>query len=589
MSTKTDELLINVSLNAKQMTKSIQNAEKQMQQFAHNITTIIGTALDILALKFSVTFGKTLVEAFANGGAKLGYFSQQVGENAGKMDQWSTAVRKAGGTADGFFNTINGLHNKLVDMKIGGDMKTAGVFGLLGINTHNAQNELKKPTEILLELSDKLKGQSKDFQQYIGRQLGIDDATLRILSEGKDATLKLVNAQQQLWDDKKIAAAQRMQNKLIDLDRKLDGLKITIAEKLLPYADKFINWIQEFVDKHGKDMANIIEAIVKALMDLIKYLPDMIEKIIKFNKDMGITVETLGKVLTALVALKVVKDVFGIITMGATAATAAVNAMLGPLGAIIAAISTIKWVYDKYEEFKKDPNAFNTEDRSLTNVKGKIGRLFQMGEKIGGGVYDAVQWAQGMVESGNKDDTIGYKMKKDKNGKYQNVLDANGNKIPEAYGRYQIMPSTASEVMGRQVTGNELLNGKFNEEVHGKLMEKWTKQFGSHEAALAYYNAGKHGVNTYNKTGTTEYLSKIKSMLGLGSTDSLNNYMPNPNTVGPQSAAKIPSSPIATGNNAPVIHIQNMDVKADNVNDLLDSVQSKINPAFAFNNNPRIA
>jgi hypothetical protein len=110
-------------------------------------------------------------------------------------------------------------------------MKTAGMFGMLGVKTSNADHSLRNTTDILLDLSDKLKGKDKGFQQFVGRQFGIDEATLRVLSQGREATLKLVNAQKQLYNEKTAREAEKQREKLIDFERALDKLKIQIAEK----------------------------------------------------------------------------------------------------------------------------------------------------------------------------------------------------------------------------------------------------------------------------------------------------------------------------------------------------------------------
>lgn len=573
MSKTVDELLIQVTLNAKQLQQSLSSAEQNISRFADKITSVMSVALEAIALKFSLSFGKSLVETFATTGSKLHFLSQQVGESVGTLDKWGVAVQKAGGSTDTFFNTINNLHNKLVDMKYNGDLKTASIFGLMGINTTGANGELKKASDVLLEISKFFKGKTTNQQQFFGRQLGLDDATIRLLAKGEQETLKLVNAQKQLWNEKSAAQAERQREKLIQYDRAIEQLKITIAEKLLPYANQFINWVQRFVNEHGKDLANIIDTIVSALADMAGYIPTITGFIGDLNKSLGITDKDLGKILVSLLALKAAKDVFSILASGA-------KLLSTELVAITAAFTTIKWVYDKYQEFKKNPDAFNTEDRSLTNWQGKLGRLFKMGESAGSAAYDIVSWAQGMVESGNKSQ-IGYAMQKDANGKYQYKLDAKGNKIPEAYGKYQIKPSTASEVMGRKVTGSELMNDDFNTEVHDKLMAKWTKQFGSQEAALAYYNAGQRGLDTYRKTGTTSYLDKIKS------------YIPNALAAqGAQQAitqANQNRPPQQASSSNVNMNIHSVNVKADSPQELVNDLMSKVPTGMAFNTGLRTA
>lgn len=595
MATKTvDELLIQISLNAKQLQQSLSNAEQSINKFADKISGVMSTALDLIALKFSVSFGKNLVETFANTGSKLYFLSQQVGESVGTLDKWGAAVQKAGGNAESFYGTINSLHNKLVDMKYSGDMKTAGMFGMLGVKTSNADHSLRNTTDILLDLSDKLKGKDKGFQQFVGRQFGIDEATLRVLSQGREATLKLVNAQKQLYNEKTAREAEKQREKLIDFERALDKLKIQIAEKLLPAADKFINWIQKFVTQHGKDLALIVEGIVNGLIDLIKYLPEVTKFFTDLNKTLGVTAGDLGKILTGLLALKVGKDILGTLGLAATA-------LSSPLVAAAAAVTSLYTTWELMKDKMKDPASFDKKMQKSLNDKSSwlnqgldwlsnktgLNMTPSGNQKTQSSMWDkALDWAQGMVESSNKDNTIGYKMKKDANGKYQPVLDAKGQKIPEAYGRYQIKPSTASEVMGRNVTGQELLNGEFNQQVHDKYMMQLEKRYGSKEAALAAYNGD---LANYRKTGHSDYVDKIKAKLGGAIPANLSQPVQLAVNQANQANMAKPATTQQQAKSGATIQAHTVNINANNPKQLASEVVSKVNLAFAFAGNPRVA
>ncbi len=123
---------------------------------------------------------------------------------------------------------------------------------------------------------------------------------------------------------------------------------------------------------------------------------------------------------------------------------------------------------------------------------------------------NTIKEIQGFVESGNKPDAVGYAMTRNAQGKYTYKLDPTGNKIPEAYGKYQIKPSTASEVMGYNVTPQMLLNEQFNTQVRDKLMAQLLKKYGTQERALAAYNGD---LKRYDQTGSAPYVDKIKSNL----------------------------------------------------------------------------
>lgn len=612
-----DELLINVTLNAKQLNQSIQNAESQLNKFAHNISTVVGGALEMLALKFSVTFGKDLIETFANAGTKLNVLSQQIGENVGTLDKWGAAVQKAGGSADSFYNTVNNLHNRLVDMKIGGDMKSSSIFGLLGISIENAAHQLKKPSEILLELSSKLKGQSQEFQQYIGRQLGIDEATIRVLSKGREETLKLVAAQKQLWDNKNSRQAMQARDNIIDFDRRLEQLKNTIAVKLLPVAFKFMGWIEQMVDKHsdaisnfianladgfvtmsmaignfvsshGKEVVEVLGKIVGFIKELVlNYLPAIADGFREFKKETGLTSGGLVKLLGAFMALKAITGVIGAISAATKILGGLLGALSAPLTAIVSSIQSIKWIYDMYQEYESNPDKFK-EDHKV--IGGALDKVFKFGKGIGDLAADMLIPSVDI----NAPEKTGRKVRPDEYHavaqrlapKIAQIESSGGKNIDSnngAYGAYQVRPNWGNKARaqaGLPPQSPEWYKDANNSYSTYMLMMKQnlatTK--GDINKAIEMYSGKNYGLNQVMANTGKSYNPEL---IGLN----------NPNLSSPQAmtASSQQQAKPMSNNQTQTVTIQNMNVKADNVDDLLDSVQSKINPAFAFNNSPRTA
>ena len=583
-----DELVIQMTLNAKQLQQSLSSAEQNISKFANKMSSTINTALDLIALKFSVSFGKNLIETFANTGAKLHFLSSQVGESVGTLDKWGVAVQKAGGNADSFYSTISNLHNKLVDMKFSGDMKLASTFGMLGVKTTNADHTLRKTTDILLDLSSVMKGKDTNFQQFVGRQLGIDDATIRVLAQGREATLKLVNAQKQLYNDKTAKAAEKQREKLIDFERTLDKLKIQIAEKLLPAANKFIDWIQKFVNQHGNDLAVIVENIVNGLIKFIDYLPTVTKFFDDLNKTLGITAGDLGKILAGLIGLKVAKDIFGLLTGGATGLANALKLITSPLGAMVTSLATIKWVYDKYEEFKKNPEQFNTDDHSLTNVKGKLGRLFQAGEKLGGSLYELfnpdIDINKPKIKPEDYDKTI--KRLAPKIAMIESTGGANIDSGNGAYGAYQVRTrhgNRARAQEGLEPKSSEWYkDAKNSYETYTLMMRQNLKtKKGDIDQAIKMYSGGGYGLEKVlaQKIDNVD-LNKI------GINPASLASQPVQQAVG-QANQRQPTQQAA--NTTPTINVNTMNVNAENPKQLASAVQSKVNMAYAFAGNPRIA
>lgn len=584
MATTVDELLIQVTLNAKQLQQSLNSAEQSISKFADKITNTLSVALEAIALKFSLSFGKNLVETFATTGSKLYFLSQQIGESVSTLDQWGVAVQKAGGNTDSFFNTINNLHNKLVDMKFNGDLQTAGLFGMMGIRTSQSNGQLKKTSEILLEISDFFKGQSKEQQQFFGRKLGLDDATVRVLAKGREETLKLVNAQKSLWNDKTAAQAEKQREQLIRYDRAIEQLKLTIAEKLLPYANQFINWIQKFVNQHGNDMAIIVDKIVGALAEMVGYIPKVTAYIGELNKSLGLTAGDLGKILAGILALKVAKDVF----MGLAAAA---NLFLSPITAALAGIMGLFEIWKQIQEKINNPENYNQKMSKSVNDKSSY-------------LNQALSWISdktglNLTPEGNKKaqpsqwdkviDQLAPKVAQIESSGGTNIDSGNG-----AYGAYQVRPNWGNRARAKEglpaQTPEWYKDPKNSLETYKLMMRQNLKSTGGDvDAAIKMYSGNNYGLD---KVMAQNPKNIDYAKIGMNNPQ-LVNQQPQPQLVNQpvqNTLATAQSKPQQqAANNNVNMNINTVNVKADNPQELIAGVQSKAPVPLSFNQSPRIA
>lgn len=82
-----------------------------------------------------------------------------------------------------------------------------------------------------------------------------------------------------------------------------------------------------------------------------------------------------------------------------------------------------------------------------------------------------------------------------------------------ACGAMQILPSTASYILGRKVTSSELLNDlEFNVETSMKYMARLYKKSGRWDIALGYYNSGQSQVNGYAQRIMKNHNDKWKNL-----------------------------------------------------------------------------
>lgn len=594
--TTTDELVVKLSLNAANLQAGLLKTEQAISSFTSKMETVIGGALTVIGIKFSATFAKDLVETFANTGAKLYYLSQKIGDNAGQLDKWSAAASKAGGSASSFLNTVENLKTKLVNAKFAGDPKMLGILSMLGVSPTDVNGKLKTSTKLLTDLADKFKGMNGDQRQYIGSQLGLDDATIRLISKGREETLKFVNAQAEIWTPEKAEKAAKFQQRLIDTNRKIEELKVNIGEKLLPIAYRFTDWMAAFIDKYGVQIANTFEKITIFIAQLATdYLPKLIQMLNEFKDITGLTNNDLVNLLTGLLLLKGATTVFDVLTKGA-------KTFLLELLPIVGALKTVKLAYDAWQS-KDDPK--------------KTRKIFKaFGGEFGEKVYDKMatvgsQWYDSFGDDYDPNST------KITPQQYDSVItklapaiaqieSSGGTNIDSgngAYGAYQVRPrwgNAAWKKAGGQEHSKEWYLNPENSFATYKLMmrQNLEEHKGDVNAAIKEYSGGNYAYNEVFKQAATLKLNDINTkLIGLKSSDIIPNNTslamnngPSPNQLNQptiinnqQSNNNKNTQQTSNTKNAQQVTIGSMTVVADNPDQFFNKM-SKIGMAVPFSN-----
>lgn len=181
MATVIDALIITLGLDPKGVNTGIKQAESALDAGVKNISTsILAPLTALLAGAFA---GGAIIQRFIDA-ADLGKLSTQLRVGVVDLQAWQGAAVAAGGSAAGLVESAKALQQS--------------TGSRLPITTQ------------LLHMSDQLRGLSEIRAMEFGKKMGLDEGTIKLLRQGRQAVVDMVNQQRELvaFSKQDVEAAQ---------------------------------------------------------------------------------------------------------------------------------------------------------------------------------------------------------------------------------------------------------------------------------------------------------------------------------------------------------------------------------------------
>ena len=165
--------------------------KKSAKQIEGGIDTIKSKALQLGAVVAGGFGLKSLTSDFASSADMLGKFSQVFGVNANEIQAFGNALATEGGTLESFMNQIESIERARARIRVGdvGFFAPAGKAGLDPNVIANANNA----TDAYLALADSFRSMNNQQRINAAEALGLDESSIRLLSQGRDAVEGLVS------------------------------------------------------------------------------------------------------------------------------------------------------------------------------------------------------------------------------------------------------------------------------------------------------------------------------------------------------------------------------------------------------------
>lgn len=230
--------------------KAGQQAKTSAQQFAAFKGAIAGAIAPALAL--GTVLSRTL--NFAAQGEQLLFMSKSANMAANEFQKLAIASERFGGSREGAAGMMAGLASQLQALKFGQSAPLQDAAMMYGLNLQGKNGNLAEGNELLRNVAQTMERLDTSAQLDLGRRIGLDEATIRILQQGVAAfDAELARAEKRrVFTDEDLKRAQELEMALRDTKLSLQAVWAEIARWVMPA-------VKDLVEMAGSGLSYISE------------------------------------------------------------------------------------------------------------------------------------------------------------------------------------------------------------------------------------------------------------------------------------------------------------------------------------------
>lgn len=340
---------------------------------------LLSRALIALASTAVIAVAKT-----ANELEKLYYSSKRIGASAENIRAYGDAISQMGGNAEGAISSLESVARKL--------RESPGYEGMLkglGVNTRDQNGQMRDRVEVMKDLSKTLQGMEYYKANSYAGALGIDEATLQAMRDGKFTSemekYQKLRKDMGLNDDLAKSGqefAYQWRDLMMQLKALLEVILMTAGKALVPVLrllNQLIQFVIHWFGKLDPQIKSFLATGLKIAM-LTLVFGGLFSAVAKFAK----LLPMLSGLLNIFKALRLVF-------------------LASPIGIVLALAAAIALLWDDYQTWKnggeslidwsKWSNGLDSAIESIKTLSEQLRNLAQSWIEFGKGSYDkVVEW-----------------------------------------------------------------------------------------------------------------------------------------------------------------------------------------------------
>ena len=247
-----DTLTLALGIDAKGIDVGLQEAQRKIdagaKSLANSLLSPLKAALGGIVATFSLA---AMTRQYLQQADSIGKMADAIGADMEEMQAWGEAAKRAGGSAEAFNGTVQGLTRSLQQAAQGAKGPAAQALQQLGVRATDTTGKARDAFEVLRDLAGKMEGMDKQKAMGLGQRLGIDRGTIMLLQSGRAAVDDLITRQKELGvytkEDAEIAA--KCNDAIADLSQTLKAAAAIVMRAIVPA----ITWVTKHLTALVKD------------------------------------------------------------------------------------------------------------------------------------------------------------------------------------------------------------------------------------------------------------------------------------------------------------------------------------------------
>lgn len=274
-----DTLYIALGIDASKLDKGLAIAQSKL---AVGLKSAMSKVFAPLLAGVTLSFG-ALFDSITKELGQMNSLSKAYNVSIEEMTAWSRAIEDAGGSVEGFEQTLATLNMNLTRMAVTGHSRVEPFFEAMGLDaTELAQQPITKALE---EITKAIEGMDKRTSANLLRGMGFDAASIKLLQSGTKGLKELIDKQKELGvytlkDAESLAKMKKGFREIISLLKTafvpIFTLIISVASRITQYLVSAVLLIRRNMDAlkvAALGLAIVFRGqLIKALMDFGRVL-----------------------------------------------------------------------------------------------------------------------------------------------------------------------------------------------------------------------------------------------------------------------------------------------------------------------------